>query len=259
MPSSVDEGLLYINNPNKNIYILDHEVDVLKKLGNILVEEYPSFQILAFDNWEDLNDDLISEIPTLFILELMRGQESVFFDFVRKIKKDSIMKDVPIIVLGHRDILLDCDSDIHKFECQTVPKAVRVPHFKSVVQACLNEARSLKVEVITLEQGENLFLQGDKASQIFIPKKGQLEVFHVKDGVEFILGQISEGQVVGEMAFLENINRTASVRALEHCEVLGLNLENLHQYLEAQPFWLTLILKALVERLRDANLKNINS
>jgi DNA-binding response OmpR family regulator len=114
MPSSVDEGLLYINNPNKNIYILDHEVEVLKKLGNILVEEYPSFQILAFDNWEDLNDDLISEMPTLFILELIRGQESVFFDFIRKIKQDAIMKDVPIIVLGHRDILLDCDIDINK-------------------------------------------------------------------------------------------------------------------------------------------------
>lgn len=257
MPSSIDEGLLYVDNPNKNIFFLDHDVDVLRKLGNILVEDYPSFQILAFDNWVDLNDDLLKERPTLFILELIRNQEKVFFEFIRELKKNPLLKDTPIIVTGTRDILMEFDKDIHKFECQVVPKAIRVPHFKSVVQACLNEASSLKVEIISLVQGENLFLQGDASRNIFIAKKGQLEVYHVRDGEEFILGRICEGEVVGEMAFIENINRTASVRALERCEVISLDLSNLHQYLEAQPFWLTMILKALVERLRDANQKNI--
>lgn len=259
MPSHIEKDLLYVDNPNKNIYLLDSDVSLLKKLGNALVEDYPAFQVLAFDNWEDLKDDLLKERPTLFILELAGGNEAYFFDFIRSLKKDDLLKDIPVIVTGTRDVLAQCQSDISKFDLHEVPKAIRMPTFMSMVQTCLTEASSLKVEVIHLQAGENLFLQGDKARMIYITRVGQLEVYHTQDGEDFVLGVVGESEILGEMAFLEKKPRSASVRALEHCEVLGLNIENLHSYLEAQPFWLTLMLNGLVSRLKEANKKKINS
>lgn len=255
MPSKVEDELLYVEGPNKNIFLLDKDIPTLKKLGNVLVEEYPSFQILAFDNWEDLEDDLIKEKPVVFILELTREESNKTFDFIRAIKKDTLTKDIPIMITGTRDVLGEFQHDIGKFDLHQIPKAIRIPQFKSVVQACLNEASSMNVELITLEQGENLFLQGDRAQHIYITKSGQLEVYQTGDGDDFILGVIREREVVGEMAFLEKRPRSASVRAKEHCEILSLNLENLHAYLEAQPFWLSMILHSLVDRLRQTNQK----
>ncbi len=257
MPSKIEDDLLYVEGPNKNIFLYDKDVQTLKKLGGVLVEEYPSFQILAFDNWEDLADDLISEKPQVMILELVDSESSQFFDFIRDLKKDTLTKDIPLMVTGTREVLNKHQHDISKFNLHQIPKAVRIPFFKSVVQACLNEASSMNVELITLEQGENLFLQGDSAKNIYITKSGQLEVYHTVDGEDFILGVIKEREVVGEMAFLEKAPRSASVRAKEHCEILCLNLDNLHSYLEAQPFWLSMILSSLVDRLREANKKII--
>lgn len=255
MPSKVEDDLLYVEGPNKNIFLLDKDIPTLKKLGNVLVEEYPNFHILAFDNWEDLEDDLIKEKPLVLILELTNEDSEKFFDFVRGLKKDNLTKDIPIMVTGTRDILAKNQHDISKFDLHQIPKAIRIPHFKSVVQACLNEAASMSVELITLNQGENLFLQGDRAQHIYITKSGQLEVYQTRDGDDFILGVVNEREVVGEMAFLERMPRSASVRAKERCEVLSLNLENLHSYLDAQPFWLSMILHSLVDRLRSTNKK----
>lgn len=257
MPSNIEKDLLYVDNPNKNIFLLDYDVKTLKKLGNVLVEEYPAFQILAFDNWEDLKDDLLSERPTLFILELAKGESESFFNFIRYLKKEELLKNVPVIITGTRDVLSEHTNEIQKFDLHEVPKAIRMPTFLSSVQACLTEASSLKVEVITLEAGDNLFLQGDKARMIYITRRGQLEVYFEEDGEEFVLGRVLENEILGEMAFLERKPRSASVRALEHCEVIGLNIENLHSYLEAQPFWLTLMLNGLVGRLKKANEKKI--
>lgn len=82
--------------------------------------------------------------------------------------------------------------------------------------------------MISLEVGDNLFLQGDKARMIHITRRGQLEVYYEEDGEEFILGRVLENEILGEMASLERKPRGATVRALEHCEVIGLNIENLH-------------------------------
>jgi CRP-like cAMP-binding protein len=55
------------------------------------------------------------------------------------------------------------------------------------------------------------------------------------------------GDVVGEMAFLDNRPRTATVRADTNCSLLVLEREPTFQALSAQP----LLLNALIEALMD--------
>lgn len=255
MPSDHQDEILYIDNPNKSIFFYDRDIQLLKKLGGLLVDDYPKHEVIAFDNLDDFSDELLKTRPEVFILEYHSEEKVKIFDLIRSWKKDSLVKDIPIIFLGIRESLEEVKKEIAQFDIFMVPKAVRIPLFKSVVQTALTEANSMKVDKITLKQGENLFLQGDAASKIYITKKGQLEVYHSHDGEDFILGKIGEGEVVGEMAFLEGDKRSASVRALEEVEVLALDISNIKSYLSSQPFWLDMILHALVHRLREANQK----
>lgn len=255
MATNHNDGLLYIDNANKNIYFYDTDVPLLKKLGKILVEDYPKYQVLAFDNLPDFKDDLIKERPTLLIMEITEESAEEVLEIVRKIRGDVVDKSVPIVFTGIRENLEKYSREIQNFDIHVIPKAIRVPLFKSVIQTAITEANTMQVDIITLQEGEHLFLDGDTAESIYIIKKGQLEVYKNHDGEDFVLGKIKDGEVVGEMAFLEGNRRSASVRALEECEILNIHLANLREYLGSQPFWLEMILHALVERLYEANKK----
>lgn len=259
MPSTHKDGLLYIDNADKNIFFYDKDIPLLKKIGKLLLEEYPKYQILAFDNLPDFKDDLITQRPTLLILELTEDSHDEVFEIVRNVRGDNLLKDTPIVFTGIREVLENHAREISNFNIYTVPKAIRIPLFKSVVQTALTEATSMQVDIMTLQPGECLFIQGDTAHAIYIIKTGQLEVYQTHDGEDFILGKINDGEVVGEMAFLEGNRRSASVRALEECEVLKLQLDNLRSYLSSQPFWLEMILHALVDRLMQANQKLVEN
>lgn len=259
MPTSHKDGFLYIDNANKNIYFYDTDVTLLKKLGTLLVEDYPKYQILAFDNLPDFKNDLIKERPTILIMEITEESAEEVFSIVKEVRSNVLNKDTPIVLTGIRENLDKYSREINTFEIHVVPKAIRIPLFRSVIQVAITEANTMQVDIITLQEGEHLFRDDDTADSIYIIKKGQLEVYKDHDGEKFILGKIKDGEVVGEMAFLEGNRRSASVRALEECEILNIHLSNLKEYLGSQPFWLEMILHALVDRLYQANKKILSN
>ena len=59
---------------------------------------------------------------------------------------------------------------------------------------------------------------------------------------------LSAGDVVGEMAFLDNRPRTADVRVDADCRVLALDRERTFQALSAQPLLLQTLIKSLLEQ-----------
>ena len=247
------KGLLYIEDANKSIFLYERNVKLLKKLGTVLFEEYPQFQILAFDNLSDYDDFLIKERPSLLIMELSFSNHEEVFEIIKKIKLEPLNKNTPIIVMGNRDDLETYSREIKNFDLQIIPKSIRIPFFISVVQSTLSQSSSMEIDLIRIKKGELLFEQGDKAREFFILKKGQLEVFQNHDGEDFILGKILEGEIVGEMGFIQNTPRTGSVKALKDSEVLRIHLHDFNFYMESQPFWLNMMLKALINRLGEAN------
>jgi len=252
----VKEEILYVGDENKNIFFLDKDVDLLKKLGGTLLESYPSYQVIASDNLEDIKDELRENKPSLFILEISVENSIEIIEFIRNLRDDDLIKDVPVIALGTRDILENNSYELEKLKVHNVPKAVRVPYFMGTVQTCLNSASSMELKSISLAQGENLFLEGDSANCFYIIKSGQLEIFRKQDGEVFVLGVAKEFEIIGEMALLNKRERSAGARAKEASVVLELSLQNMESYLNHQPFWLRLMIKALMERLDKANKLN---
>ena len=68
--------------------------------------------------------------------------------------------------------------------------------------------------------GEVLLREGDAADFALLVLTGKLEVFVERDGKELILTEASPGTILGELALLCGIARSASVRAKENSAVL---------------------------------------
>lgn len=113
------------------------------------------------------------------------------------------------------------------------------------------------VRTCTLAKGEILFEEGAKSKAIYIVTKGQLGVFkrNLKTKAKSLIAIISENQIVGEMAFIDESPRSASVEAIEPAEVLEIDSSGINRYMAKQPAWLKVIIETLVAKIRATNQK----
>ena len=69
-------------------------------------------------------------------------------------------------------------------------------------------------------KGKTIVRQGTHGTSAFLIKKGTVEVFITDDGGnKKVLASLKENDLFGEMAMISNDARTASVIALEDCEL----------------------------------------
>lgn len=68
--------------------------------------------------------------------------------------------------------------------------------------------------------GDVLLKEGDTADFVLLVLTGKLEVFVERDGKDLVLTETTPGTILGELAVLCGIPRTASVRAKENSAVL---------------------------------------
>ena len=91
--------------------------------------------------------------------------------------------------------------------------------------------------------GTLLINEGAVESRLYFLVDGSVTV----DGSGRAIG-LSAGDVVGEMAFLDNRPRTADVRVDADCRVLALDREQTFQALSAQPLLLQTLIEGLLEQ-----------
>lgn len=68
--------------------------------------------------------------------------------------------------------------------------------------------------------GDVLLMEGDSATFVLLQITGKLEVFVERNGKHIVLDETSPGDILGELAVLCGITRSASVRASEKSAVL---------------------------------------
>ena len=86
-------------------------------------------------------------------------------------------------------------------------------------------------EVKDLAAGEVLLNEGDAADFAVLVLAGTIEVFVERDGQNLILTEASPGTILGELALLCGIPRSASARAKENSTVLRWSDETLRTLL----------------------------
>jgi CRP-like cAMP-binding protein len=75
-------------------------------------------------------------------------------------------------------------------------------------------------EVKELSPGVMLITEGDGPTFVLLVLAGKLEVFVERDGRDLVLNEAGPGTILGELAVLCGIQRSASVRAIEDSAIL---------------------------------------
>jgi CRP/FNR family transcriptional regulator, cyclic AMP receptor protein len=97
---------------------------------------------------------------------------------------------------------------------------------------------------------------GDPNDSLYIVLSGRLKVMMSDaEGKEVILSILGPGEIFGEMGLIDDEPRSASVVALEACELLGITKRDFKKAL-ADNFEMTMaVMRGLVRRLREADRK----
>jgi CRP-like cAMP-binding protein len=100
--------------------------------------------------------------------------------------------------------------------------------------------------------GQELFHKGDRGSQVFVILSGRLKVMTTSsEGDDIMFGIMDPGEVFGELGLLlEEGIRTATIVAVDACELLVIDRREFLPFLRAHPEAATKLLESLAERLR---------
>ncbi len=80
------------------------------------------------------------------------------------------------------------------------------------------------LEPVRFPKGTVMFRQGDPADCMYLIESGKLEVsVRTANGNDLVVGTLGEGELVGEMALVVDLRRSATVTVLEDCELLRLS------------------------------------
>jgi CRP/FNR family cyclic AMP-dependent transcriptional regulator len=125
----------------------------------------------------------------------------------------------------------------------------KVPLFAGLAAERL-EALTEVTTTKRLAAREELFHKGDEAAQVYVVASGRLKVVTTSvEGDDVLFAILDEGEVVGELPMLTGGRRTASVVALEPCELLTLARRDFLRFLRDQPEGAIELLVVLAERL----------
>ena len=109
------------------------------------------------------------------------------------------------------------------------------------------------VEIKHLKKGDILIKEGEHSNSMFWVQSGTIRLFKRK-GQGFVeLGVVHSGEVVGELSFLDNQPRSASVESLQPCDIVEIPRGKFEEFMNAQPSWMKSLIQTLVKRLRVTN------
>jgi CRP-like cAMP-binding protein len=107
---------------------------------------------------------------------------------------------------------------------------------------------------VSVAARQELFHKGDVGSQLYVVIDGRLKALTTSpDGDEIVFNVMGPGEVFGEVALLSESPRTATVRAIDRCELLVLDRRDFLAFLKRSPDVAVRMLTVLVERLKRAS------
>ncbi len=106
----------------------------------------------------------------------------------------------------------------------------------------------------TYEPGEYIFQEGDPAREMYIILSGQVAVLkHTTDDTPIVLSYRGAGDLIGEVALLQEGRRTASALAIDKTVMLTIICDEFWALFDQQPVFRTMVLRTLVDRLLAAD------
>jgi signal transduction histidine kinase len=129
----------------------------------------------------------------------------------------------------------------------------RLPLFAGLSEGDLSwlEERS---ETVDIHPGELLMAEGSPGDALYIVLDGEFEISKHSGQQEVVIARRGSGEVIGEMSLLEEVPRSASVRALRDSRLFKISQSVFLQLLSSSPAAALAILHTVTSRLRHTEL-----
>ncbi len=112
------------------------------------------------------------------------------------------------------------------------------------------KALAARAASVHLRAGSTLMREGGPGDAVYAVVSGRLRVFAVQpDGSQAAVGEVSAGEVVGEMALLSDEPHSATVKAVRDSHLLEISREDFQQVGREEPTVTMKIAKLMVARL----------
>lgn len=104
----------------------------------------------------------------------------------------------------------------------------------------------------TFRSGDIVMRQGTEGDCAYIIESGRVEIIiEQQDGTQHVVGTRGPGAMIGEMAIVDNSPRTATIRALEDCELLEISKNDFKRRLDNADPVLKMTTHVILTRYRD--------
>ncbi len=124
----------------------------------------------------------------------------------------------------------------------------RVPLFSGVAPAKL-KLLAFTSDRVSFDQGQTLFKQGDPGDAAYVVLSGSADVLVNSQSGEIKVATLEPNSIVGEIAILCDVSRTATVRANAPLETLRIRKEHFLKLLAEFPEMAVEIMRVLADRL----------
>jgi len=113
-------------------------------------------------------------------------------------------------------------------------------------------------EEVRVSQGEDLIEKGESSVDLYIVNSGTFKVYDDTLGEDFVHAILEKGSVFGEMSFIDDTPRSASVKAISDGILLRMGRMEFDNLLASNPdtamLFIFTLARICTQRLRDVNL-----
>ena len=100
--------------------------------------------------------------------------------------------------------------------------------------------------------GDIVFREGDPPTSAYLVESGQIEILTVKEGVPMVLSVLGPGDLLGEMAVIDDAPRTATARALNDASLIEVDRAQINERIDSSDPIVRALLKGQLSRYRSA-------
>lgn len=109
-------------------------------------------------------------------------------------------------------------------------------------------------------KGSIIFKEDDFGDTFYIIKKGMVQILkHVRENVNSVIATLEEGDFFGEMALIEESNRSATVEVIKDCELIVIERSNFQALIKSDNSIALVVMKTLGNRLRKMDKRTISA
>lgn len=238
------------------IAIIDGDAEVRSALCEALSREYPQMKLEEFGSASHALEWLRENDVSGVVTEIDFDHGATGFDLIEHLRHPG-HEHVEIIATSTRDRSEIGAERLARLDVLFVPKPQNLPFVVGMVAGalCHGDRRRTAMSTRVLAPHEVLFREGDSGTDVFIVRTGRLRITRRVGGKDVELGIAEPGEMVGELAFVDQTVRSATLTALERTELAVLDLESVRASLESQPAWLRIMLRSLIGHLRETSTK----